>query len=302
MTFLDDIQTEVRKAGIDRAVRERDTPKIFDWLLTTFSYQGVSDSAAHSYIRQNGSASWSAIKAGLQTPAPCPRLRSYWHYDACGYSKSSFSCSEPEHIDACPVPVPRLRNGRLNQTAYSFFLFIRDIAKNDIVGWIDQQLSTASPTSPAQELLIGPLRNVYGVSDKVLTMALSGLLLSASNGRPRWFETGADMIAIDTLVHNFLHRTGILIDCNALHSYGVGCYAAGGCANIVRAVSARIDARDFNPRFPEIFPRFVQHAIWRYCAADGLNMCNGNRIDDRKPCQIGYCQLFGICGRKTLKI
>jgi hypothetical protein len=34
-----------------------------------------------------------------------------------------------------------LRNGRLNQTAYSLFLFIRDIADGDLVGWIDRQLA-----------------------------------------------------------------------------------------------------------------------------------------------------------------
>jgi hypothetical protein len=35
-----------------------------------------------------------------------------------------------------------------------------------------------------REAIIGPLRNVYGVADKVLAMALSSLLLSAaSDGR-----------------------------------------------------------------------------------------------------------------------
>jgi hypothetical protein len=38
------------------------------------------------------------------------------------------------------VPLPRLRNGRLNETAYSFFLFVRDIANGDIVGrWYNHQ-------------------------------------------------------------------------------------------------------------------------------------------------------------------
>ena len=32
------------------------------------------------------------------------------------------------------------------------------------------------------------------------------------------------MIAIDTLVHNFLHRTGILPRFNANHVYGAACY------------------------------------------------------------------------------
>jgi hypothetical protein len=152
-----------------------------------------------------------------------------------------------------------------------------------------------------QERLIGPLRNVYGVSDKILTMTLSGLLLGASEGRPHWFETGKGMIAIDTLVHNFLHRTGILDDCGASHTYGVGCYGHGGCAEIIRTAACQIDAGTFNERFPRVFPRFVQHAIWRFCAADGLNICNGNRIDDRKSCENRYCQVFGKCGRKSLK-
>ena len=37
----------------------------------------------------------------------------------------------------CPLPSHDLRNGRLNQTAYSLFLFIRDIADGDLIGWID---------------------------------------------------------------------------------------------------------------------------------------------------------------------
>ena len=58
--------------------------------------------------------------------------------------------------------------------------------------------------------LIEPLREVYGVSDKVLAMALSSLLLGAPKKMGLWIEVGGSMIAIDTLVHNFLHRTGIL--------------------------------------------------------------------------------------------
>jgi len=41
--------------------------------------------------------------------------------------------------------------------------------------------------------------------------------------------------------------------------------------------------------------------IFQRGAADGLNICNGNRIDDRKSCENRYCQLFGKCGRKSLK-
>jgi hypothetical protein len=300
MSFLEDVRADLHLAGIDKAVACRDTPPVFDWLLTAFSYQGVSDQVARTYIEQNGRATWSSLVLAFEAGPRCARLRSYWHYEGCRYNKASFSCANPEQIADCLVPRPRLRNGRLNQTAASFFLFVRDIAKSDLVGWIDDRLC-CSPKADRQEALLGPLRNIYGIADKIVAMTLSDLLLGGSADRPVWFQTGADMIAVDTLVHNFLHRTGILHGCGKAHQYGVGCYAQGGCADIIKNVSKLIDARTFNRQFPRDFPRFVQHAIWRFCAADGLDLCNGNRVDDRKACQISYCQLFGICERKQLK-
>jgi hypothetical protein len=101
--------------------------------------------------------------------------------------------------------------------------------------------------------LVDPLREVYGVSDKVLMMALSQLLLSAPRSRHRWREAGGSMIAVDTLVHNFLHRTGILRRFDARHSYGPACYRPRGCAEIIETVAGEIDARRFDRRFPEMF-------------------------------------------------
>ena len=167
-----------------------------------------------------------------------------------------------------------MRNGHLNQTAYSLFLFIRDIVDGDLIGWIDAQLAAAnSPPGPARlarmaAALIEPMREIYGVSDKVLAMALSSLLLGAPKKMGLWIEVGGSMIAIDTLVHNFLHRTGILARFNAKHLYGAACYRPGGCADIIQAVAERIDARQFNPAFPATFPRFVQYAVWRYCSPE----------------------------------
>ncbi len=310
LTFLDDIRTDVLRAGILEAVTVRNTPKIFDWLLDAFSYQGISDQVTRGYIRKHGNVTCSVMAKSLDAAPPCPLLQTYWHFDGCRYDKGSRTCSEPDHIDTCPVPHHKLRNGRLNQTAYSFFLFVRDVAKGDLIGWIDDRLTLPSPASISadvdlagerQERLIGPMRNIYGISDKILTMTLSGLLLG-SDDRPNWFETGKGMIAIDTLVHNFLHRTGILEVCGASHAYGVACYGLGGCAEIIRTAACQIDASGFNRQFPKVFPRFVQHAIWRFCAADGLNICNGNRIDDHKPCQNTYCQLFNKCRHKPLKL
>jgi hypothetical protein len=306
-SFLDEIDAEAREAGLDQAISQGQTPPVFNWLLTTFSFQGISDRVAREYMEKHGTASWAAMEVSLKASPSCRKLDSYWGYAGCRYDKGSGTCAEPDHIDGCPVPQPRLRNGRLNQTAYSLFLFVRDIAGSDLVGWIDSQLEAAVGASRTdleaarQEALLGPLRNVYGVSDKVLTMALSTLLIGARAHHPLWSETGKAMIAVDTLVHNFLHRAGILESCGTPHGYGAACYSAGGCAEIIRAVSGRIDARTYNPKFPPAFPRFVQHAIWRFCAADGLNLCNANRIDDRKPCQVSYCYLHQKCDRKPLK-
>lgn len=304
MSFLDEIDEEFGRAGLDRAVALGDTGPIVDWLLTTFSL--ISDRVARNYIEKHGTATSSDIEASFKKWPSCPKLRSYWHFDGCRYDKTSATCSEPDHIDACPLPRPHLRNGRLNQTAWSLFLFVRDLTDRDLVGWIDRQLQSASAApgttieAARQEALVGPLRHVYGVSDKILMMTLSTLLIGARNQRPIWFETGKAMIAVDTLVHNFLHRTGILGTCGTPHTYGAACYAPDGCAEIIRTLADRIDVRTLSRALPQKFPRFVQNAVWRFCAGDGLNLCNGNRIDDRQACEIGYCYLYQKCSREPL--
>ena len=66
-----------------------------------------------------------------------------------------------------------LRNGRLNQTGYSLFLFIRDVADGDLVGWIDQRLHQASEGSVRgravrlRNALVEPLGKIFGVGSKV---------------------------------------------------------------------------------------------------------------------------------------
>jgi hypothetical protein len=149
--------------------------------------------------------------------------------------------------------------------------------------------------------LIEPMREIYGVSDKVLAMALSALLLGAPKKMVLWIEVGGCMIAIDTLVHNFLHRTGILTRFRVIHSYGAACYRPGGCADIIQAVAERIDARQFNPCFPQTFPRFIQYAIWQYCSQSGLDICNGNRIDDNRRCESKDCRARLMCDRVPLR-
>jgi hypothetical protein len=162
----------------------------------------------------------------------------------------------------------------------------------------DNAGSSNLPT--ARAALVDPLRHVYGISDKVIAMALATLLMGAGATRPGWFDVGASFIAVDTLVHNFMVRTGILDRLAAAHPYGPACYRPGGCADVLIGIATAIDARRFNPGFPKTFPRFVQHAIWRYCAQSCFDICNGNQIDDRGRCTNMWCRLYSRCDRLVL--
>jgi hypothetical protein len=306
-TLIDDIRADLAADKVAGAIRRHDSAAVFDWLLAALSYQGIADQVAADYMAKHGRAAWADIDRKLDRGVSCPKLKSYWHFHGCRYSKASGTCAEPDHIGACPLPSHDLRNGHLNQTAYSLFLFIRDIVGGDLIGWIDAQLAAAnSPPGPARlarmaAALIEPMREIYGVSDKVLAMALSSLLLGAPKKMGRWTEVGGRLIAIDTLVHNFLHRTGTLARFKANHVYGAACYRPGGCADILHTVAQRIDARQFNPTFPATFPRFVQYAVWRYCAQNGLDVCNGNRISDSRRCGNMDCRVRLMCDRVALR-
>jgi hypothetical protein len=301
--FLDDAR---QSAEVASAIRNRNPAVLFDWLVSALSFQGISDQVASDYMDRYGLATWQQIESDLRRRPSCPKLRSYWHFNDCRYNKSRYTCAEPEHLANCPLPNHWLRNGRLNQTAYSLHLFIRDVAGGDLVGWIDRRLNTAARSFGPNRLagmrttLLDPLKEIYGVSDKVLTMALAQLFLGAPGSRRRWREVGGSMIAVDTLVHNFLHRTGILRRFRADHTYGLACYQPGGCTEIIETVAEQIDAKQFNRRFPRTFPRFVQHAIWHYCSQQGLDICNGNQIDDRKRCDNKHCTIYSTCDRNTL--
>jgi hypothetical protein len=302
-SFVDDGRAELNAAGVIEAVRDHDTGTLFNWLVGIMSFQGISNGVAASYMAKHGRATWHDIDSSLVVAPACPKLTSYWHFHRCNYRKGAGTCAEPNLMAACPLPRLPLRNGRLNQGAYSLYLFIRDVADRDLVAWIDDTLADADdPAAPdrlarLRRSLVEPLRNIHGVSDKVLTMVLSSLLLGAGEGRPLWTEVGGVMIAVDTLIHNFLVRTGILRRLHADHPYGPGCYRPGGCADIIEEIAGRIDASRFNPEFPPTFPRFVQHAVWRYCAQNGLNVCNGNRVDDRIGCKNVYCRIYAVCDR-----
>jgi hypothetical protein len=303
-TFLDDLRADLARAGVQEAVQARDTAAIFDWLAALVQLQGVSDKAAYAYAAEHGNAQSADIHAALACRPACGKLQSYWQFDGCGYRKTVRTCSKPEMIEGCYVPRLPLRNGRLSQAAIHLHLFLRDVCDNDLVGWLDRRLAEADLGPAASDraarmrkAVLAPLTHVHGLSNKVLSMALADLLLGGDPERERWVATGASMIAVDTLVHNFLERTGILRRLDATHPYGGRCYRPRGCAEIIDQLAHRLDAREFDSRFPEAFPRFVQFAIWHFCAADHLSICNGNRVPATGACDQIYCPASPFCDR-----
>ena len=302
-SLIDDNRADLRAEGIPAAIRRHDTATLFDWLVSALSYQGISDQVAYDYMEQHGRARWTDIDAKVAASPTCPKLQSYWHFHGCRYDKISRTCSEPDHIDACPLPTHQLRNGRLNQMAYSLFLFIRDIADGDLVGWIDRiQMRDHQPQSAAPTARSSGWTAPGGLwrSDKVLTMSLSSILLAAPKRLHRWQQVGASMIAIDTLVHNFLVRTGIL----------EGSMPTTRMVQpATRLAAAPTSSRPWRPgstpgsSIPGFRSRFPGSSSTRSGGtAPSPASTSTNRIDDRKSCDNVYCQIRSNCDRIVLSI
>src|SRR5215218_10614388 len=52
---LADLRSRCAANGTSAAVRDHDTPALFDWLADVLSYQGVSDAIAERYMDEHGS-------------------------------------------------------------------------------------------------------------------------------------------------------------------------------------------------------------------------------------------------------
>ena len=79
-SYLDDIRADLRDCGIIRALRDHDTPALFDWLVGMLSFQGISDAVAAGYIAQHGNARWADVDEGLSRTPSCPKLTGYWRF------------------------------------------------------------------------------------------------------------------------------------------------------------------------------------------------------------------------------
>jgi hypothetical protein len=299
---------EAAASGLADAVRAHHTPTLLDRFLAALALQGIGDHAAIVFQDRAGRPRYHAILRDLDRGPSCPRLRGFWTFDGCRYRRGQASCAEPRHLARCLVPRIPARKGALAVGAAALVLFVRDVADGDIVAWIDDRVAAADLPGLGNKRgravsasVVEPLSEVTGLGPKVASMLLADFLIGADPTRERWVAAGANTVVIDTLTHAWLHRTGILRRLDADHPYGPRCYAPGGCCDVLHGLAARIDAREFDPSYPAVFPRFVQLSVWSFCAAMGWNVCNGNRINDRHPCRLRDCPVGPVCDRLALK-
>jgi hypothetical protein len=293
-------------AGLHELVRQRDTPALYGCLMETLSFQGISDQIAADYLARHGNADWQAIRRQLRTSKSlCPKLQSFDAYEDCGFQKLKASCNNPSLLPTCLVPRLPLRKGQLNQLALSLYLFIRDRCAGDLIGFMHQLISTAAreegsdPIAAARQALLKEFSGIYGIGPKLAAMALSSLLMASR--RTAWRKLGRSLVVVDSLVHNFLHRTGILAAFKCSHGYGSACYGEAGCAVVLYRLAAAIDLSAIEPKAPAYHPRLLQYVIWEFCAQIGRDICNGNHIDDHQACQRTDCPICKRCSRLVLK-
>ena len=302
--YLGDLRQRLKAEGIVAAVTTRRSDVLFDWLTPQLALQGISDHSAFTYARSRPAVTFADIAVDLTATPPCPRLRAYWVFADCGYRKSAATCAEPDLLKACSLPCHDLRKGALNVAVHGLFLMIRDVFDGDIVGWIDNRLAQADPgvgvagrTRAMRASILDPLCEIAGTGPKLWGMVISTMLLGGDPDRERWVSTGASFVAVDSLVHAWLHRTGIARRAGREHPYGPACYAPGGCAEMIEEMAIEIDVSRYGLDLPQPFPRWVQWAIWHFCAASGWAICNGRQIDDRERCDQRLCPCFRTCDR-----
>src|ERR1017187_1980835 len=73
--FIQATNALAAERGLVEAVASRDTRALYGWLMESFSFQGISDRIAWSYIEDHGNASWHVVEASLEA-LPAANARS----------------------------------------------------------------------------------------------------------------------------------------------------------------------------------------------------------------------------------
>ncbi len=306
--FVADVQARMAKNGVAAAVHAHDTGALYRWIVSLCRLVGVSDQAADSFAAGRADVTWNDVTAALTRAPLCRRLQSHWHFVGCGYRKGLPTCAEPTLLPACPLPTLDLRKGALNVGAFGLALFLRDVASDDLVGWLDNRLEDADSVgdNPARarrlrDAVALPFAQVAGIGPKLANMILADLLIGSDPGRERWINAGGAMIAVDSLVHALLARTGIIDARGLRHAMGPPCYRAGGCADTLAQLAADLSAERARVGAPAVLPRQLQHAVWLLASEGGYALCNSRQINDATGCRQRWCPAHQQCACLPLR-
>jgi hypothetical protein len=101
-------------------------------------------------MEAHGRLRWHELADVLRIAPSCPKLHSYDRFHGCGYSEA-LSCSEPEHIGSCVLCRCTPAQWAAESGVYALHLFIREVCRRDLVGWIDEGLAEADdPSRPGR--------------------------------------------------------------------------------------------------------------------------------------------------------
>jgi hypothetical protein len=259
---------------------------LYQYLVEAFLLSGGGDQSNQGYYaKQNHKPTFNRVKRAVKA-GQCPKLAGFETFKGCGYRKGTNKCNEPAFIKECPLPSFDMKRGALNHMAFSLYFFLRDVCKGDFYTFARGHFGQGQPCgggiTDLLQTFIEKVSTIANVGPKLAHMALSCLFLTACPGWD-YRHVGEQMIAVDSLVHTFLHRTGILASYRLDHAYGPRCHAQDGCLGVIQDLAQRIDCREFNPSLPAHFPRFIQYHIWAYCGQSGENICNLNKCKPGKP-------------------
>lgn len=267
-------------------------------LFEIANYQGMSDRAASSWLSTNGNPDFQELALRLPHER-CECAGSVDGISRCGYLRSQRVCKHPALLARCIVPTIPARKGQLARLAVALNYWAAELPHRSLGTWARSKLKRGEPRAGGAAM-VEDLKRLPGVSDKVASMIASDVAIGLSTGSDALLRAGASLIVVDSLVHNMLQRTGAILAVGKPHAFGSGCYALGGCHELIVSFSETIDAHTYNPAWPRLAPRMLQHALWRFCAGSELNICNGNQIPAGRKCESGCCPAANHCARLAL--
>lgn len=298
--LLEDKSEEYIKLAIKDALEGKNA-KLYRFFLDAFKYVGGSNLVNEKvWEEMNPKPTYHRIRNELGS-AECPKLESFDQFDRCGYSKSQKDsgkpCTMPRFFNECPLPQYDMKNGKLNQMVFSTYLFLKDRCQGDFPGFIKEIFGTPQQVEKLEEeelnarvkTLENEMCRIFNVGPKLINMTMSSLFY-AKTGKWNYRRVFPQMAAVDSLVHEFLHRTGTLKLFGREHKYGEKvCHSPEGCVGVINDIARQIDCRRYNKDYPEYYPRMVQVCIWKFCTEScNQKNCKYEELDEG-------CEFFDWC-------